>query len=345
MQLRHVLATAAVTAVISPMALFTAPAAFATGDDASPTPAATTTTTTAPEQAASATADGGTSESATPSASTSTPAPASTSPTPSAKSKKSTKSATPSDASEPTCSGQQGDDRGRTSLRDLPSQIVAGSGWHAFTYRVTNESDVALKQTVISLYPGTADPDLDDIAQLGLTVQWRDPDTAEWVTIEGGDADPLANYDFAATTDLAPGEYADAEMRVQAGADAHAGDGYFFTNGYSYSADGQCGFDDITEYDFTVLAATSDENTGGTATGKPGKESDLPDDATKGTGTKSGNAPAPQGDHAAVPVSGRLAETGSPSALPTVAGVAAAAVVVGAGTLVVVRRRRAGSAG
>ncbi|QLH20403.1 hypothetical protein [Streptomyces sp. Rer75] len=154
------------------------------------------------------------------------------------------------------CSGIPDEERGKTGLRGLPSTIVAGSGWHEFTYRVTNVSTVTVMETVIGLYPGTADPEIDDVAELGITVEWFNPQTGAWKPIEGEGAEPLDNYDFATLGMVKPGEHTDATMRIKIAKTAKAGTGYFFTHGYSYGEDDQCGFDEISRFNFTVTSAS-----------------------------------------------------------------------------------------
>ena len=82
------------------------------------------------------------------------------------------------------------------------------------------------------------------------------------------------------------------------------------------------------EYDFDVLVAGS----------KPG-----PIDDAKGKPGDKGNHPAPQGggkDLSPLPVSGKLAETGSSSALPMIGLIGGVAMAVGGGAVFIVRRRR-----
>ncbi|TPQ20371.1 hypothetical protein [Streptomyces sporangiiformans] len=151
------------------------------------------------------------------------------------------------------CSGIPDEERGKTELRGLPSEIVAGSGWHEFTYRVNNVSTVTVMETDLDLSLGTADPEIDDVSELAVTVEWFNPQTGAWKPIEGDGAEWDDNYDFATLGTLKPGEYADAAMRIKIAKSAKAGTGYFFTSGYSYGEDGQCGFDEISRFDFTVL--------------------------------------------------------------------------------------------
>lgn len=238
------------------------------------------------------------------------------------------------------CTGIPEEERGKTGLRGLPSKIVAGSGWHEFTYRVSNVSTVTLRETDVTLYLGTADPEIDDVSELAVTVEWFDPRSGAWKPVEGEGAKWDANQDFATVGTLEPGEYADARMRIKIAAKAEAGTGYFFTTGHSYGEDGQCGHDEISRFDFTVLAAGSEPGEVEDAKGKPGGTDGR---AVPGKGRSASNKGkhAPQGGLAELPVSGNLAETGAPSALPTAVAVGGAAVVAGAGAIFAVRRRRA----
>ncbi|MFG2617572.1 LAETG motif-containing sortase-dependent surface protein [Streptomyces sp. NPDC048507] len=350
MKLHRLLATTAVMAAVGPAALLAAPAAHA--DGATPSP----TTSAAPSAPAGGTPspspnpgrpDTGT---GTTGGSDGSGKPAATA-APGASTKPSTSpSGTPSGApavtpspsySRPTfCSGIPDEERGKTSLRGLPGKIVAGSGWHEFTYRVSNVSKTTVMETDVSIWLGTADPKLDDVAQLAVTVEWFNPGTGQWKPIEGEGAGVFDNDEFATAKKLEPGEYADARMRIKIGDKATPGTGYFFTVGHSYGADGQCGFDDISQFDFTVLAPGTKPGGVDDAKGKPAKPGTPGRPDTKGDG---GHKPAPQGGRAELPVSGRLAQTGSSSTLPAVAAVGGAAVVAGAGAVFLVRRRRATS--
>ncbi|MFJ4962751.1 LPXTG cell wall anchor domain-containing protein [Streptomyces sp. NPDC088729] len=312
MKLHRALAIAAVTAFIGPAALLAAPAAHATGEaalDRSPTASASP----APAAGSSA-ADTAQKKDATP---------------------------TPSYTRPTFCSGIPDEERGKTSLHGLPSELVAGSGWHDFTYRVTNVSQVKVMETDASLYLGTADPDLDDIAELAVTVEWFNTATNTWKPIEGEGADVFDNQEFVTLAALAPGEHTDARMRVKVAATATPGTGYFFTTGHSYGEDGQCGFDEISQFDFTVLAPGSKPGPAGEAEGKPGSAEEVEavkdrEAREKSAGT---NDPAPQSGSDAPRTANVLAETGSPAALPTL--VAIGGVALAAGAFLVARRRKA----
>ncbi|MFD5038868.1 LPXTG cell wall anchor domain-containing protein [Streptomyces sp. NPDC058377] len=343
MKLRHILATAALTAVVGPMALFAAPAAYATGEtSAAGTPSASAAPTTTPVPSASVEASDDAQEPATQSEATPSATAGSTAAKP-AESAKSSAEPSPTYTRPTFCSGIPDEERGKTALLGLPSKIVAGSGWHDFTYRVTNVSKVKVMETDISLYLGTADPKLDDIAELNVTVEWFNSATGKWKAIEGEGADVFDDHEFATVKTLGPGEYADAKMRIKIGAETEPATGYFFTIGHSYGEDGQCGFDDISQFDFTVLAPDSEPGKVEDSEGTPGKVEGTKDTDAADKDTN-GNKPAPQGELDEIPASGRLAETGASSVMPTAATLGAAAVVMGAGAVLVVRRRRAGSA-
>jgi LPXTG-motif cell wall-anchored protein len=68
-----------------------------------------------------------------------------------------------------------------------------------------------------------------------------------------------------------------------------------------------------------------------------------PTTAPPATPTPTATTTAPVAATSSAPASGGLADTGSSSATPMIAGIAAAAVVVGAGALVITRRRRSSS--
>ncbi|MFD9572377.1 LAETG motif-containing sortase-dependent surface protein [Streptomyces sp. NPDC059982] len=344
MKLHRLLATTAVMAAVGPVALLAAPAAHANGATPSPStsvaPSAPAGVTPAPTPNPSrpdtgAGTAGGSDGSAKPVASTKP----GTSPSGTASG---TPSATPSPSySRPAfCSGIPDEERGKTSLRGLPGKIVAGSGWHEFTYRVSNVSKTTVMETDVSIWLGTADSKLDDVAQLAVTVEWFNPGSGQWKPIEGEGAGVFDNDGFATAKKLKPGEYADARMRIKIGDKATPGTGYFFTIGHSYGEDGQCGFDGISQFDFTVLAPGTKPGGVDDAKGKPAKPGTPGRPDPKGDG---GHQPAPQGGRAELPVSGHLAETGSSSTLPAVAAVGGAAVVAGAGAVFLVRRRRATS--
>lgn len=328
MKLRRALVTAAATAAIAPIALLSAPGAFATDEPSAPettasSPAASESTasetpddTASPSasvsESASDTASPSASESATDTASPSSSSSATTTPS---------DSASPSDPSD-ECSAIDDDPDTVTELRGLPSKIVAGSGWHGFTYRVTNDSDRTFETVEASLWV-FAYADDDDLTETTkyVHVQWSDGTT--WHDVDANTEEYLP---FASTGKVEPGEHTDAKLRIKVDAKAPAGAGAALAVGLSVDDEGNCGWsDDSKFYDFEILAAGTKPGTVPPAEGKPGKPKP--------------NTPAPQSS--STPLDGSLAHTGSSSMVPTIGLVGGVAVVAGAGVMYSVRRRKA----
>ncbi|WP_030609849.1 LAETG motif-containing sortase-dependent surface protein [Streptomyces sclerotialus] len=337
MKLRRALTAAAATAVIAPAALMAAPAAWAT-DEPSATPSA---------EAPTEPGDGGTSPDPTPEEPTD-PAPSgSADPTDPPSEEPSgdpteppttedptedptdgptdepstTPSATPSDepTEDPACEEESEEAAITTTLRGLPSKVVAGSGWHGFTFRATNVSDKAMKSVDAYVMLSAIDNgDFDDVSHL-LTVQWYDEGAGVWENVDE------YGY-FASLAELAPGEYADAKLRLKVDAKTPGSYGFAFAVGAYHDEDDVCGYSEGSEYEFDVLVAGSKPGTVPPAKPQPSD--------------KKPNKPAPQGGMKELPVSGKLAETGSSSALPMIAAVAGVTMAVGAGAIFVVRRRK-----
>ncbi|MEV0370006.1 LAETG motif-containing sortase-dependent surface protein [Streptomyces sp. NPDC050636] len=352
MKLRRALTAVATTAVIAPAALMAAPAAYATDPQtessvsAEPTPGTpdsdqTDDTATQPETPADGETtpaedtepdDGtepgeetGSGDEAEPSA-PATPGgdtEPSDSPEPSTSAKPTAKP-TEEPGDDPTCASQSDEMAISTELRGLPSKIVAGSGWKNFTFRATNTSDKAMKSVdAYVALAGISTGNFDDVSKL-LTVQWYDEDTRSWETITDEDG-----Y-FASIDGLETDEYADAKLRLKVDSKTPGSYGFAFTIGAYHNQDDVCGFSDVSQYDFDILVAGTNPGSVPPAKSKPGKSK--------------GNKPAPQGELKEIPVTGKLAETGSSSALPTVALVGGVAMVVGAGAIFVVRRRKTAGA-
>ncbi|MFH8678241.1 LAETG motif-containing sortase-dependent surface protein [Streptomyces lydicus] len=350
MKLRRALTAAAATAVIAPAALMAAPAAFATGagtetgvsaepttgtpgseqtdapttqpgtpgtgDETAPSGDTTPGSDTEPgEETGTGGETGPTSPATTPGGDTKPTATAE--PTTSAKP---TAKPTHGPGEDPTCVEQSDEAAISTELRGLPSKVVAGSGWKNFTFRATNTSHKAMKSVdAYVALGGVSTGGFDDVSKL-LTVQWYDEDSHAWEAITDVDG-----Y-FASVDGLKPGEYADAKLRLKVDAKTPGSYGFAFTIGAYHNEDDVCGFSDVSQYDFDVLVAGSKPGSVPPAKGKPGKSK--------------GNKPAPQGDLKDLPVTGKLAETGASSALPTLALVGGVAMVAGAGAIFVVRRRK-----
>jgi LPXTG-motif cell wall-anchored protein len=319
------MALAAATAAIAPLALLSAPAAFA---DESPSPTATvsesasesasaspTETTSAPAETTSASAT----ETA-PTSSASATATTSTSATPAPSTSTSPK---PSDTPEPEPSECQ-DSKVDVSISGLPGKIAAGSGWHKFSLNVLNNSKSTLNE--LGFFAGaSSDKAGDDLFQSKkVQLQAYNEDTKAW---EDVDSEGYAVGYVGYTDELKPDYEVDIPLRINVKSSAPVGAGFSLGASIYGDTDGQCtGFGEVA-YKFQIVSSGTD--TDGTKPQEGGKVpvSDKPADK--------GNTPE---------VNGSLAETGSSSALPMIALAGGIAVVAGAGAVFVVRRRKSGDA-
>ncbi|GAA2290483.1 LPXTG cell wall anchor domain-containing protein [Streptomyces kunmingensis] len=355
MKLRRALVTAAATAAVAPLALLSAPAAFASVE-APGTSAVAGTDPSASQTASPGTGEPGTTETETPPAGGSseeggstedganTPDPGSEGTTPDTETPPVTTpdpETPPSvpDPSETDETEQPGDEPGDEAgddecvdyedspgtlaeLRGLPSKIVAGSGWHGFTFRVSNKTDTAFESVTADLYTFAYayDRDTTEITKY-LHVQHKDK--SGWHNVDTGiyAQDTLS---FGEAGALAPGEHADLQLRIKVDPKAPTGIGGSVAFATSVNTDGLCGFNvpEDQEYRFEILAADA----------KPGK-------VTPATSApRPSNTPAPQAS--STPLAGSLAETGADSTLPTLGFAGGLAVVAGAGVVYSVRRRK-----
>ncbi|AZP19867.1 LPXTG cell wall anchor domain-containing protein [Streptomyces aquilus] len=342
MKLRRAMAAAAATAVIAPLALLSAPAAFA--DETSPAPTETvtetpsetptdTTSPTAPTEVPSDTA----SPTDTTSPTASTQPTDTTSPTGSASPTDSTEpsesaepSEEPTDPDVPYCEDLDedfSDAKVSADIKGLPGKIVAGDGFHNFKLVVTNDSGTTVDG--VAFYAEVENYELDEAKFLSpyVDLEFKNPETGSWDRI--GNDDWAGDY-FFYIDELKAGKSQSVNLRVSIDAKAPAGDAYSFGSGaYLDNVDGQdCIAEGWAQYDFSVLKA-------GSANPNPG-EADKSDKGSKDSVKK------PQGDVSDLPT-GNLAETGSSSALPTIGLVGGVAVVAGAGAVFAVRRRKAGT--
>ncbi|MFC8963920.1 LAETG motif-containing sortase-dependent surface protein [Streptomyces sp. NPDC057094] len=339
MKIRRALATAAATAVIAPLALLSvAPAALAE-ESATPSASASasesasesasaspTQTTPEPTDTASASATATASGSSGPSAS----APASASSSVSA-------SASPSSSASPSPSGstpadicvdENGEDVSElsadltSSLTGLPQRIVAGGGWTAFKYNVSNHGDRAIADITPLIGVAAAGWDGRDYSGK-ITVQVLDKASGSWKEVagaagEGGTFTPFSLNAGASTS-----------YQLRLSVSGKVPDAVGITAGFAqYADDAGCWIADDPNgwiYEFAILAAGSDAG-------------DPPDSEPQTGGAKEIK------DVKKVDATGSLAETGSSSALPTIALAGGIAVVAGAGALIVVRRRPSGDA-
>ncbi|WP_225099723.1 LPXTG cell wall anchor domain-containing protein [Streptomyces sp. CoH27] len=335
MKLRRAMVTAAATAVIAPIALLSAPAAFA---DESPT----ASVSSSPSDSSSPTADDSSSptdsvspsdsasesSSATPSDSASTSASASPS-----GSASTSASASPTQSAAPTAEpsdcpvdGNMVDPDSQLSIdiSGLPGKIVAGSGWHYFTMTAANHSDQSLGtvQWLATVDNDTASDNEKDWLSTYAKLEYFNPKTKAWESM----ADEVGNGLYFGTTPLGPKEKVGIKLRVDITAQAPAGDGFSMGFGGYVDQQKNCVHSAFGFYDFTVL--------------KPGSSNPNPGQAKPGKGTKPAGGKEPQGGATEIEPTGTLAHTGSSSMLPTIGLVGGVAVVVGAGAVFAVRRRK-----
>ncbi|MFI0238848.1 hypothetical protein [Streptomyces sp. NPDC016845] len=359
MTLRRALVTAAATAAMAPIALLSAPAAFA---DEPTAPAATTATSTTDPAAAAQGTDPETTESgpgadkapaADPNADTdpagdpnaengSDPAdpagPADDTKTPPAKDtddpeKTGDEKPGGGEPTEEECTAIEDSPGTLAELRGLPSKVVAGSGWHHFTFRVSNKTSEEFDAAFVRLYAFAFayDEDTTEITKY-VHVQysgmdgWHDVDTA----IDTESDEPFANVGR-----IAPGDHADLPLRLSVDRKAPTGIGGSVAFATSVDPDGVCGesVPEDQEYRFEIVAAPKKPGTVPAAVTSPKP-------VVTSTPTPS-NTPAPQASSA--PYSGTLAATGSGPALPALGTVGGIAVLAGAGVIYSVRRRKAGN--
>ncbi|MEU0191379.1 LAETG motif-containing sortase-dependent surface protein [Streptomyces afghaniensis] len=325
MKLRRAMAAAAATAVIAPVALLAAPAAYAT-DESTPSPS-TSVSESAPETSPSpstSVSESAPETSPSPSTSVSESAPeTSTSPSPSTSESSpapSTSAPEESESPDPEPSVCE-DTKVDVSISGLPGKIAAGSGWHKFSLNVLNNSDSTLND--LDFFAGaSSDKNGEDLfTSKQVQLQAWDPQDKIWVDLnEGGYAVGYVGY----TDELKPDYEVNIPLRLNVKPSAPVGAGFSLGATIYGDNDAECtGFGQIS-YKFQIVSAGTD--TGGTKPQEGGK-APVTDDKP------SGNTPE---------VTGSLAETGSSSALPMISLVGGAAVVAGAGAIFVVRRRKAG---
>jgi LPXTG-motif cell wall-anchored protein len=241
MKLRRAMAAAAATAVIAPVALLAAPAAYATDETtppASPSASESTPETTPPASPSA-------SESASPSPSASAPE----------------ESETP-DPEPSVCEDTKVD----VSITGLPGKIAAGSGWHKFSLNVANNSDSTLND--LDFFAG-ASPDKNGeelFSSKQVQLQAWDPQDKIWVDLnEGGYAVGYVGY----TDELKPEYQVNIPLRLNVSKSAPVGAGFSLGATIYGDNDDECiGFGDVS-YKFQIVAAGTD--TDGTKPTEGGK--------------------------------------------------------------------------
>ncbi|WP_405507049.1 LPXTG cell wall anchor domain-containing protein [Streptomyces cyaneofuscatus] len=354
MKIRRALAVAAATAVLAPVTLLSSPAAFATP---SPTPEATETAT-ASEEPETPPADEETGTVPAPEGEN-TPAeegeeklpaeeekeekeeekPAGEEEKPAEKpeDKPTSPSATPpspapsvtspSDICQDT-EDQRTDENLRTSLSGLPSQIVAGSGFHGFKLNVENKGDKAYKRVDLGLLAAQVDEDSWLPNTDHLTLQFKNPETGGWTDISLDQDDEVIGY--IGYTDIRAKESFSIDLRLSVDKKAPEGFGFAIVIGLYADEEGNCVYPEGEAfYEFDVLAADADAG--------------EPNEAEPQTGGKKPVPVKPVGNTEIKP-EGTLAQTGSDSNLPVIATIGTVAILAGAGVVFALGRRRKGDA-
>ncbi|OON74171.1 hypothetical protein [Streptomyces tsukubensis] len=346
MKLRRVMAAAATTAAIAPLALLAAPAAFADGadtliTDTSTSPPATTsapggdeTPTSAPPTTSAP--DGGETPTKPAGSSDTTPPPPPTSDAPDPGSPEPTRTDDASD--EPSGDPSDDDDPEecvdansavKVSVKGLPGKIAKDSGWHKFTLNYRNTSDAVLNR--VDFFTGLVGGEDADtmITTQQIALQTYEGKAWKTVSFEGDSADFVGH-----ATDLKPDAEAEVSLRLKVTATARTGSAFSVGAGYWVDPEAECQGYSATAYEFKIVAAGTP--TSGTKPQEAGKVA-LP---VKRTQASPGVSATPS----AAPVAGSLASTGSNSALPMLGLVGGVAVVAGGGVVFALRRRASGDA-
>ncbi|MGW2641356.1 LPXTG cell wall anchor domain-containing protein [Streptomyces sp. NPDC001348] len=347
MKLRRAMAAAAATAAIAPIALLSAPAAFAE-ESTSSAPTESVTTTDTPTDTPTDTASQTGTPTDTPT-DTVTPTDTTTDTTSPADTVTPTDTTSAAGTTKPTVAAAPTDTTGSPSewpsecpvgddgvdpdsqlsldVSGLPGKIVAGSGWHYFSLTAANHSDVALGEVQwLAAVDNASESDNEkDWLSAYARLEYFDPATKAWESL----ADEIGNGYFFGQTDLGAKETVAIKLRVDISSKAPAGGGYALGLGGYVDPEKECVHSSFAYYGFTVLAPGSDND-------DPGKAEPKPGDDDKPAGGKE-----PQGGAKELPPTGSLASTGSSSALPVIGVVGGVAVVAGAGVVFAVRRRKA----
>ncbi|MEE1940601.1 LAETG motif-containing sortase-dependent surface protein [Streptomyces sp. TRM 70361] len=223
------------------------------------------------------------------------------------------------------------------TITGLPNTVVAGSGWHNFEFTVENGSKKTLKNVYVEAFAEYTEDDDENPLALDLAeLQYKNPENGKWTdsyqaVYEDENGDTAVTGTFVGIIDqIDPKASVEMQLRVRIDAAAPAGSSLAVTNAV-YAGKGKTCHGNGDAYEFTVAKAGS----------KPDKVEDA-----KPSGEKpQGGAKKPldgkkQSESKELPVDGKLAETGSSSALPMFALAGGAAVALGAGAMFVVRRRK-----
>ncbi|MFE6228463.1 LPXTG cell wall anchor domain-containing protein [Streptomyces sp. NPDC057854] len=225
------------------------------------------------------------------------------------------------------CDGEQEptlDENLSTTLSGLPSQVVAGSGFHPFKLNVVNTGDKAYQRVDLGVFAAAIDADTWGETTGHLTLQFKNPDTGQWTDISLAADDEGAGY--LGYTDVRAKETLSIDLRLSVDEKAPAGSGFAITIGVYADDEGNCVFaGDQNFYEFDILAAGTEPGDTNEAEPQEGGKKPLPG--------------KPAGDIELNP-EGVLAETGADSQLPVLATVGGMAVLAGTGVVFALKRRR-----
>ncbi|MFE5211339.1 hypothetical protein [Streptomyces sp. NPDC056600] len=328
MRVRRALAVAAATAVVAPLTLLSAPAAFA--EDPIPAASQSRSAGGTPETGGAATtepaAGGDATDAGTPAAG------AGTSPeTPAAPAAPGEDELTgkvedlaggegeeEGEGEEYPLCEKRGIDKGlSTKITGLPAAYVAGSGWEEFRYTVTNRTGKELDRVWFDVSIELGAAEVEYLDEGGWTDEFRwEGDTASF----GGYAE-----------DVAAGEALVSDLRVRVRAGVQSDESFVVGGALYQGADDTC-FHNGDTYEFVVLPA-------GTSTPSQTPSPSVSPSVTP-SASHSATSASPQGGGQ---TTGNLAATGSDRALGLVGAAGAAAVVLGGGAVLVTRRRNAGA--
>ncbi|MER6048004.1 LAETG motif-containing sortase-dependent surface protein [Streptomyces sp. NPDC001793] len=217
------------------------------------------------------------------------------------------------------------------AIKGLRSEFVAGADWSLSSITVTNTSDKAMERVRPAPYISSAE--IVDTPYYELEGEFRNPVTGKWLSFEDATVDSVfTGFPVAAHSTVT------LPLRVRATSGAKPGKGYAIIEGSFHNKDGSCGDSNHEEYHFKILPAGGRPHQPGKPS-KPGRSAEPVGGGT--TGGPAQHGATPQGGVQETSAKGHLAETGSSSALPTIALVGGVAMAVGAGAIISVRRRRA----
>ncbi|QPA00991.1 hypothetical protein DI273_19975 [Streptomyces violascens] len=341
------MAVAAATAVISPVALLAAPAAFATDgqqdgqtSETTPAPTASESETTAPEESTEPTTDP---EETEPAPAESESAPEETPGTEEPGTEPTEGTEEPSEDPEPSPSESDDEDEDEdpddgyeicldedgneladldVSVSGLPGQVRAGST-HEFTLSAANSGKNTLESVEWGAMIANDNDDLglEDGSLLShVDLAFYDPESGRWISFYDSFGVGIA---FGETT-LEAGQTIDIKLRMTLSKDAPLGAGYAFGFTGYVNEEENCATEAYAFYDFTVIGAS--------ATPKPG-------DAEKNEGKKPQGGLKPVEEKKTLEPTGQLAETGAGSMLPVIGLVGGVTVLAGTGVVFAVRRR------